>query len=372
MISQDSRFADRMFPVSFPVKQIDDFPWGLENWLERPFASWKEDPELTKGANTICRLAANLGRFELIDWIKEKEKFWRGKVPPIGCEVQIPLGDRNTSLLRKQLLRRLGIPSPRRPEYRAMVEAAFRPSASWHAMLLGPMLLAELGIIDRPQELALHISIQGEMGRQVQFLAVCATFIHMGRKRRPHYALTRVMSKGLVCRNRDVQDCLPEMKANCRTEIRLHRCFVETDDDRNVRVDLSYADDILATHLLASAAMSPRPELAGIYASFCDEVATAINNLPPGFGEYMHADFYQSTGDPHDPRLLDMVPVVAKLKAIREIIRRENMREELERTFLGIRDRAAWRVLLQLARSESAALSEWSPDHYPHSAVWPV
>jgi hypothetical protein len=131
-----------------------------------------------------------------------------------------------------------------------------------------------------------------------------------------------------------------------------------------VCVDLSYADDILTTHLLATAAMSPRPEVAGIHATFCDDVATAVDKLPPEFGEYLHEDFYQSTGDPYDPRLLDMVPIVAKLKTIRGIIRRENIKDELERTFLEIRNRAAWNVLLQLAGSESAALSEWNPEQY--------
>ncbi|HUG18713.1 MAG TPA: hypothetical protein VMM56_07020 [Planctomycetaceae bacterium] len=251
-----------------------------------------------------------------------------------------------------------------------MVEAAFRPAASWHAMLLGPILLHELGIIDLPQEMALHISIQGAIGDQIRYLATCASFIHTGRRKRPHRALTRVMSKGLVCRNSEIEQCVPELPAQSRTEIRLHRCFAEADENDRVSLDMSYIDDILATHLLATAAMSPERDLAELYVAFGDAVANAIGQLPPEFAEYLTSDFYQSTGDPHDPELLDFVPIVRKFKEIREIVKRDGLRAELEQTFLRIRDDSVWRILKVLTGSKAAALKEWDPDRSPHSNLW--
>ena len=368
-IARSTRLSASVPPVCFPVRQFDDFPWGVEEWLGHRQAPWRDDPSLSPGANVVCRLSTNLGRTDLVEWVRKREPLWRGIVPPIGCELQIPLGDPNTSLLRKQILRRLGIPSPRRPEYRGMVEAAFRPSASWHAMLLGPLLLCELGIIDRPQELALHISIQGDLGDQVRYLATCATFIHAGRRKRPHTGLTRVMSKGLVCRNEDAEQCHPDHASNCRTEIRLHRCFADLDDENNIRLDLSYADDILATHLLATAAMSSQRELEEIYQGFSVDVTTAIERLPPEFSDYLHSDFYQSTGDPHDPFLLNLVPIVGRFTAIRETVRRDELREELEQTFLYIRNEAARRVLKILTESKAEEFSEWDPENDPHSVM---
>ena len=205
------------------------------------------DDRLSPGANSVVTLAAvcGLDGRGIANWLAEAESRWSRCLVPIGIEVQIPRVDPDHFAAWKEALPFLGVPSPNRPEFGGMVEAAFRPSKSFHAMVLGPLLLCRLGVIAEPQDMALHISLQGELGDGVRSLAFPHHFIHPSQRlwNRPDWSMARVMSKGFVhvhedaevierdVRERDVKEHDECGTANAtirRTELRLFRLFAES------------------------------------------------------------------------------------------------------------------------------------------------
>jgi hypothetical protein len=351
-------------PIQFPVRSDDDFP-AAKRAVLREFDDPSADDRFSPGTNSICALAAYLGMDSVADWLRRGEADASRFLPPIGCELQVPLVDRNRSLAWKQALRSFGIPSPRRPEYRAMVEAAFRPAASYHAMVLGPLLLRRLGLIDRAQDIALHVSIQGDLGDHVRYLAFPQLLMRPSRRLRdrPEWTLTRVMSKGLVNCNRDVETCRDDLPAECRTEIRVFRCFADdTPDGVGVRMD--YIDDMIQTHLLAAALLSEDLACASIIAAYVQELKAWVATLPAVFGDLLHANFYEATGDPRDAALLDMLPIMRIRRDVKHVIRERGMQTEVEQTLLQIRTRFAREVELslrsRLPRGEQSSALMWT------------
>lgn len=345
--SRDETTCDNAGPKPdsrFPVRDEADFPVAHCSVL-REFDRPPDDPGLSAGANSIRNVAEYLGRRHLSDWLLSRETGWRDFLPPIGCELQVPLIERNRSLAWKQALRSLGIPSPRRPEYRSMVEAAFPPSISFHAQALGPLLLHRLGLMPRPQDMALHISIQGDLGDEVRYLAFPSLFIRpsVRMRNRPEWTMTRVMSKGLVNINEDVVTCRDDQPATVRTEIRVFRCFVD-EADSGLEVPLGYVDDIVSTHLLAAAMLSADPDFRGIINDYRAAVESAVSGLPAAFAELLHANYFESTGDPRDAGLLEFLPIMHSRRAVRAARWEGDLAGKLERLFLDIRRQHAERV----------------------------
>lgn len=307
------------------------------------------DPKLSPGAQSICHLAAIAGLDSegLADWLEACERRWSRHVTPIGIELQIPKVDPNIFGGWKDALPFVGIPSPDRPEFGGMVEAAFRPAKSFHAMLLAPVLLHRLGLISpsEPQDIALHISLQGDLGDQSRYLAFPQLFIHPSQrlKNRPDAAMTRVMSKGLIHCNRDIECLDPdagfvESSANVRTEFRMFRVFSDEHDARTA-ISSSYVEDLVATQLIGSAMVSTCQSCRSLVADYGRQIEDQVTQLPDVFALLLHGNFHESTGDPHDELLMQQLPIIRAWSDVRHHVREHNQQTELDQTFRDLRSR---------------------------------
>ena len=329
-----SRFAPVIKPVPPHRLVIGDF-------VPTP-----PDLDLSPGAQSICQLAslAGLDSEALADWLETSERRWSRHVPPIGIELQIPKVDPNIFGGWKDALPYLGIPSPDRPEFGGMVEAAFRPAKSFHALLLAPVLLHRLGLISpsEPHDIALHISLQGDVGDQSRYLAFPQLFIHPSQrlKNRPDAVMTRVMSKGLVHCNRDIEQLddagRVETSASVRTEFRMFRVFSNEHDARTA-ISSSYMEDIVATQLIGSAMISTCQSCQSRAADYCREIEDQVARLPGAFAPLLHGNFYESTGDPRDELLMQQLPIFRAWSDVRHHVREHNQQTELDQTFRDLR-----------------------------------
>ena len=211
-------------PIKWPIREDSDYPlakFGVIREFQLPDA----DARLSVGANAVRNLGLYNG-IELSSTLAELEMLYEKFLVPVGCEIQMPESDHDTVLSWKQALRYLGIPSPRRPEFHNTVEAAFRPAKTYHATILGIMLLHKMGLFTEEQDMAFHISLQGSFGDEVRYIAFPQLFVNRTRRKIKHpevrhQRMTRLMSKGFCYRNKGVEPCYPGLKADSRTEIRV-------------------------------------------------------------------------------------------------------------------------------------------------------
>jgi hypothetical protein len=303
------------------------------------------DEPLSPGAQSICRLAelAGLDAIRLAHWLSDCESRWSRHVVPIGIELQIPQIDPNLFGSWKDALPYLGIPSPNRPEFGGTLEAAFRPMASFHAILLAPPMLHRLGVISnaQAQDIAMHISLQGDLRSDARYLAFPQLFIHPSQRlrNRPDSAMTRVMSKGLVHRNQDIERLSRETEGpNVRTELRMFRVFSD-DSQSGTVIAPTYMEDIAATHLLGSAMLSACEQCRSLTAAYGLDIETETASLSPEFATLLHSDLYESTGDPHDEVLLRALPVFRAWSNVRQIVRDKILHADLDQLFRNLRSK---------------------------------
>jgi hypothetical protein len=318
--------------------------------------------ELSPGAKSIVALAEACGlrHDELADWLLDAEFNWSPCLTPIGIEVQIPQVNPDRFGEWKELLPLLGIPSPVRPEFGGMLEAAFRPARSFHAMALGPLLLARLGIIEEPQDLCLHISVQGDLDDKVRSILFPQLFIHPSErlKNRPDTAMTRVMSKGLAHLHNDAENIDVTGPLQHRTELRAFRILAEsatvTNDPSQTAIQLArgYISDVIATHILCSIATSNCLQCTEQFDIYESEIGHAVADLPEGFKELFESNFYESTGDPTEVTLLRLLPVFRRWANVRAILKANKMGPMLDQRFRQIRNRRLLDVL-----------EHWSSEH---------
>ncbi|MBS0205324.1 MAG: hypothetical protein JSS49_20665 [Planctomycetes bacterium] len=312
------------------------------------FVATPPDPTLSPGAQSICQLAtlAGLDSDRLGEWLTTCERRWSGLVAPVGIELQIPKVDPNRFGGWKDALPYLGISSPDRPEFGGMVEAALRPARSFHAVLLAPVLLRRLGLISpsEPQDIAMHISLQGDLGNPSRYIAFPQLCIHPSQrlKNRPDSAMTRVMSKGFIHCNRDIEhldhDGHTDDGANVRTEFRMFRVFSD-DGDSATKISASYVEDLVATQLMGSAMIASCQTCRDLAADYCREIDDRIAQLPAAFAQLLHGNFYESTGDPRDELLMQQLPIFRAWSDVRHHVRDHNQQAELDQTFRGLRSR---------------------------------
>ncbi len=303
--------------------------------------------KLSPCAQSVCWLAeaAGLNAVPLARWLTECEQRWSKFAVPIGIELQIPNADPNLFGAWKEALPELGIPSPDRPEFGGTLEAAFRPARSFHALLLAPLLLQRRQLISREpaQEMTMHISLQGDLGAAAKTLAFPQLFIHPSQRlrNRPDSAMTRVMSKGLVHRNRDVEQLgslLAFDSATVRTELRMFRVFGNIIDQRLV-ISPTYVDDIVATHVIGSAMLSSCVACKAIVDEYRQQIELETARLSPEFSRLLDSNFYESTGDPRDEVLLQTLPIFRAWSDVRKVVRERNLHDELEVLFSQLRAR---------------------------------
>jgi hypothetical protein len=359
-LAQDLEFrgrwrARREFTVGVPVNLTEKF--DLHSCLRRSvpgdFVRLRELPQISPGANSVVALAAASGcdSGRIADWLATVENHWSTMLTPIGIEVQMPETNRDEFAAWKQSLPFLNVPSPVRPEFGATLEAAFRPAKSFHAMVLGPLLLARLGVITAPQEMAMHISLQGDLGDSVNSIAFPQHFIHPGERmrNRPDRCMSRIMSKGFVCSHDDAESVSPITVSTVRTELRLFRLFARVDSpdasisdggvERHVRIRLSrgFVSDLIAVNILGSAVLSNCPVCSGLISGYVREIELAAGELPAEFGRLLVSNYYESTGDPRDEQLLAMLPIFACWSAVRKIVRAQEWASQLDQQFRRLR-----------------------------------
>lgn len=317
------------------------------------FVPSRRNEKLSPCAQSVRWLAevAGLDSQQMAHWLADCEQRWAKYTVPAGIEIQTPSADPNLFGLWKEALAILGIPSPARPEFGGTLEAAFRPSRSFHALLLAPLLLQRQQPICREptQEMALHLSLQGDLGPAATTIAFPQLFIHPSQRlrNRSDLAMTRVMSKGLIHRNRDVELLAPRSAredAVLRTELRMFRLFGEIVDQRMV-ISPTYVDDIVATHLIGSAILSSCSACKAIVNEYRQRIEQEVEKLPPEFLRLLNSNFYESTGDPRDEVLLQSLPIFRAWSDVRKVVRERSLHDSLEVLFEQLRAR----TLQQLA-----------------------
>lgn len=311
------------------------------------FQSIPVDSELSPCAQSICQLAdlAGIDSEGLAQWLLDRENQWARQLTTIGLELQIPTVPVEDYCAWKEALPYLGIPSPERPEFGGMVEAAFAPSHSWHAVLLAPLLLLRVGLISAPQDIAMHISLQGDLDRQARYLAFPQLFIHPSTrlKNRPDSTMTRVMSKGLVHRNSDVLRLSRRSIAEdsrFRTELRMFRVFCdEVRTDRKTVIVPTFVLDVIGTHLIGSAMLGSCRRCNQIARDYSQQVETEAARQSAEFMQLLNSNFYEATGDPHDETLMFQLPVFRAWSAVRRIVRDHNLGLTFDQTLRDLRSR---------------------------------
>lgn len=344
------------------------------------------DRPLSPGAQSVCRLAelAGLDAASLACWLSERESRWSRSVVPIGIELQIPKVDPNLFGPWKDALSYLGIPSPHRPEFGGMLEAALRPARSFHAILFAPPLLHALGVISKtqPQDIAVHVSLQGDLRSDARYLAFPQLFIHPSQRlrNRPDAAMTRVMSKGLVHRNCDIERLSPEpVGQDVRTELRMFRLFCD-EGGAGTLISPTYMEDLLAAHLIGSAMLAECQPCQEVAAAYGREIEMETAQLPVAFARLLHSNFYESTGDPHDEVLLQALPIFRAWSEVRRTVRERNLPAELETTFCRLRSQHVRRLSDHLrdkhgldVAADLECSSEWIRKlgmARPHPTLW--
>lgn len=347
----------------FPVLSDDDAP-ELKSVVLGQRVPMRLARKGSPGMESICRVALQAGLADPSLILSEMEDLWSELCPTVGMELQVPSVDRNLSLCWKQALRYLGVPSPRRPEYFQTVEASFRPARAITSLTLGPLLLLKLGLISRPQEMALHISIGADLGDRANDIAYALYFIAMGGQQRPWPSgMKWVLSKGLVHFNVDIEPLGPAIAG--RTEVRVLRCFA-VEQDGVLKLDPEYIHQAIATVLLATAMLAREGELAGIGEEFRQQLDALANSLPPSFQQLRVASFYDSTGDGSDPEWLASLPLVRTLSSVREDLRLPDVRQRVEDGFRRLRDATVTRI------ARALGLETPQPPSIPRQDLFPT
>ncbi|MBI2128806.1 HEAT repeat domain-containing protein [Candidatus Woesearchaeota archaeon] len=346
-----------LHPKSWPIKDEDKDNFPLARFaVIKEFELPKQDKRLSVGAKGAVNLAYYLGISGLEDRLAEIEALYSKFLLPVGCEIQVPKPkpEINTSFAWKQALRYFGINSPRRPEYMETVEAAFRPSKTFHSQILGIAFLYKMGLFNTEQDMAYHISIQGELGEDVRYIVfphriITKSRIKIEEKNLRLKRMARLMSKGYVNLNNDAEPCCPsEEKPEYRTEMRVYSCCTDNVDGK-IKLRTSFIDNIIDTQILSSALKSELPEFQELWRSYKEEIEKYAESLPHEFSELLHSNWYESTGDPRDGKLVGLLPIIQKKEEVSAIISEKNMSEELEKNFnqiLGKYTRRAHQMFL--------------------------
>jgi len=347
-ISEESAKSYSFYPKSWPVSDSDKDNFPLARFaVIKEFELPKQDERLSVGAKSALNLAHYLGISGLEDKLAETEALYSRFLLPVGCEIQVTKSELNTSFAWKQALRYFGINSPRRPEYKEIVEAAFRPAGAFHSHILGIALLHKMGLFSAGrdgQDMAYHISIQGELGDDVRYIAFPHRIISKSRTRIDEKDLrlnrmARLMSKGYVYMNKDAEPCHDsEEKPKCRTELRVYSCCTDSIEGK-IKLRPSFIDNIASTQILSSALKSELPEIQDVWKAYKEEIEGYAESLPHEFSELLHSNWYESTGDPRDGRLVGLLPIIQKRENVSAIISERNMAGELEKNFNGILSR---------------------------------
>ncbi|MBL8818329.1 MAG: hypothetical protein JNL58_20045 [Planctomyces sp.] len=230
---------------------------------------------------------------------------------PIGIEVQIPRTDLNLVLGWKELFRSCGIHCPQRPECHTMFEIACPPGAHWSssAGILDWVIRSTLAV--GTQDLAVHVSLQGDLGTFAAPLAFVQLFLNQSTalKRRSERSASLVMSKGLVCRNHEIVRCHWTSAASVRTEFRVFLYPFYSDGVSEAALQ-QVCSGIRETQLLASAYLATNAGLRQTAFRFAAAVKQAATAVSDTMANYLDSDVYGATGDFRAHDLIGLLPIV--------------------------------------------------------------
>ena len=246
----------------------------------------------------------------------------------------------------KTALEYFGIPSPRRPEFGATVEAAFKPARTARAYTIALPLIWKLGI-HKKYELAcsFHISIGEDLGPEAKYIAIALRFFGIAEKKTQGGLAqwTRVMSKGLIHRNEASQPVADgETTPVIHTEIRV----TKLQNSEEGKLLPNYEEFLPAMMWLAAALRAHNKQQKSLAVSSMEEQLAQIWNhyrnqvqaLQSQYGVQIlgEADWFEATGDPHDVELLQRLGIIKALQQyglIKED-RRVTFEKETQRIFL--------------------------------------
>lgn len=273
-----------------------------------------------------ARAAASL--FEYCEQGPSQQRFYeieqhqREFLTSIGCEIQVPFSSvrEKETLPWKVALRTFGIPSPYRPEYDKIVEGSFAPSWSYIVPIASILGLSRLGLFKEQQNVALHISLGTELGEKVKYLLFPQQFITTVLQGR---YTSQLLSKGFACLHKDAYSphqagmtpsylgIKPEGIELVRTEIRSFR--IPSQSLLTCTGEEGFIEDIIANHLLASAAVSPREVQSEIWRNYCKEIEDQVTELPEILQSMFHTNWYEATGEPYDKNVMSLLPTFRRV-----------------------------------------------------------
>ena len=292
--------------------------------------------------------------------LETQEPRWADFLVPLGMEIQIPQVCDTKHIGWKELFQSIGVPSPRRPECGRMLELALPPSASWHACCHLLELVAELQIPQYEQDLAIHLSLQGEHGRILSDLCFTQLFLNTSSIRfpRPSSRMRHVMSKGLLHRNMDIVQCSWASPADCRTELRTVIAGV-FNSEYGLRIGPDALASIREIHLISSAAASPSSNFRDLATQFSETLRSIVSTFPQSIQDLLEADFYESTGDYRAVELLSSMKILKLRENARRLAPelRSMLRQQLTELRCCITDR------IELTWNSMTNSSQRTPDH---------
>lgn len=275
--------------------------------------------------------------------LEMRERSWASAMVPLGMEIQIPHVCDTKHIGWKELFRSIGIPSPRRPECGRMLELSLPPSATWHACCHLLELIAEQQIVQEEQDLAIHLSLQGDHGQIVSDLCFTQIFLNTSafRFQRPASRMRHVMSKGLIHRNVDVVQCGWAATATCRTELRVIIAGVFK-SEHGYHIDPEALACIRQIHLISSAAASSSSDLRKIAADYSVTLRKIVSSFPPSLQNLLDANFYESTGDYRAVELLSSLKILQLREEARDLA--QEQKAALRQQLLTLRQDNADRI----------------------------
>jgi hypothetical protein len=283
---------------------------------------------------------------------------------PVGVEIQIPSVDHNYHIGWKELFRAAGIRSERRVECGGMLEASLPPAVSTAPVRAFLNLLMTREVCSGEQDLGVHVSLQGDCGDDVRYLAFPQLFLNetVMKAPRPRDSMRLVMSKGLVHRNTDVEQCPWASPCTMRTELRVFKGAVRFDGNPSISNQL--ADDIQQTHLLGSAfaagaddqlprlQVGQRRELRQILEDYRRSISECAAAASQQTQQLLQADFFECTGDFRDAELLSHLNILRHLAAARDqAIDSARFRSDLSRIRRDTASRVATTLNIPIVQS---------------------
>ncbi len=172
------------------------------------------------------------------------------------------------------------------------------------------------------------------------------------------------MSKGFAHTHSDAVHPLfdrPDKTNPIRTELRsmrinLNQLLTETFPH--------FIDDIASFHLIGGALASQNQGLQSIWREFREAIDNEVAKLPAPFKTFLDADWFESTGDSSDGRLMPLLDIVQKRRSVVQWVREQGAADQLRQTFRDIRNSHARKVFETLP---SHSIYTNHPEHFETS-----